>query len=54
LGFTHICARSRRGGFLLARHTRHDRSRARLRKIKEGLRRRGTRTSPRRVAGWQA
>jgi hypothetical protein len=41
LGFTHICALSRRGGLLLARHTRRDRSRARLREIKKGLRRRG-------------
>ena len=40
LGFTHICTRARRGGFLLARHTRRDRKRARLQDIKEGLRRR--------------
>jgi RNA-directed DNA polymerase len=40
LGFTHICTRSRRGGFQLARHTRRDRSRAKLREIKEELRRR--------------
>jgi len=40
LGFTHICARTRRGGFLLKRKSRRDRVRARLRAIKEGLRRR--------------
>jgi RNA-directed DNA polymerase len=40
LGFTHICAQNRRGGFLLKRKTRRDRMRDRLRKIKEGLRRR--------------
>ncbi len=40
LGFTHICSRKRRGGFLLARHTRRDRKWARLQDIKEGLRRR--------------
>ena len=40
LGFTHICARTRRGGFLLARHTRRDRKRAKLREITEDLRRR--------------
>jgi hypothetical protein len=40
LGFTHICSRSRRGGFLLARHTRRDRKMAKLLEIKENLRRR--------------
>ena len=40
LGFTHICARTRRGGFLLARHTRRDRKRAKLLEITEDLRRR--------------
>jgi RNA-directed DNA polymerase len=40
LGFTHICARSRRGGFLLARHTRRDRKMAKLLEIGEELRRR--------------
>ena len=40
LGFTHICGRSRSGGFLLKRKTRRDRMRARLRAIQEGLRRR--------------
>ena len=40
LGFTHICARSRRGGFLLSRHTRRDRKRAKLLEIGEDLRRR--------------
>jgi group II intron reverse transcriptase/maturase len=40
LGFTHICGRSRRGAFQLKRQTRRDRMRARLRAIKEELRRR--------------
>jgi hypothetical protein len=40
LGFTHICGRSRRGGFLLKRKTRRDRMRARLRATKEALERR--------------
>ncbi len=40
LGFTHICSRSRRGGFLLARHTRRDRKMAKLLDVGEDLRRR--------------
>ncbi len=40
LGFTHICARNRRGGFLLKRKSRRDRMRARLRALKDELRRR--------------
>ena len=40
LGFTHICGRSRGGGFLLIRKTRRDRMRARLLAIQDGLRRR--------------
>ncbi len=40
LGFTHICSRSRRGGFLLARHTWRDRKQAKLLEISEDLRRR--------------
>ncbi len=40
LGFTHICGRSRRGGFQLKRKTRRDRMQARLLAIREGLRRR--------------
>jgi RNA-directed DNA polymerase len=40
LGFTHICSRSRGGAFQLKRQSRRDRLRARLRAIKEGLRRR--------------
>jgi len=40
LGFTHICARNRRGGFLLKRKSRRDRLRAKLRAIKEELRQR--------------
>ena len=43
LGFTHICSRSRRGGFLLSRHTRRDRKRAKLLEISEDLRRRAPR-----------
>lgn len=40
LGFTHICGRSRKGGFLLMRHSRRDRMQAKLQEIKEELRRR--------------
>jgi len=40
LGFTHICGRSRRGGFLLHRKTRRDRMRAKLRALKAELKRR--------------
>ena len=40
LGFTHICSRSKRGGFLLIRHSRRDRRIAKLLEIKETLRRR--------------
>jgi group II intron reverse transcriptase/maturase len=40
LGFVHICGRSRRGLFQLKRKTRRDRMRAKLRAIKEELRRR--------------
>ena len=40
LGFTHISGQSRRGGFQLKRKSRSDRVRARLRVIKETLRRR--------------
>jgi RNA-directed DNA polymerase len=40
LGFTHICGRSRRGDFQLKRKTRSDRMRAKLRAIKDALRRR--------------
>ena len=40
LGFTFICSVSRRGTFLLKRKTRQDRMRAKLREIKEELRRR--------------
>jgi group II intron reverse transcriptase/maturase len=40
LGFTHICTRTRRGGFLLSRHSRRDRKMAKLREIGEDLRRR--------------
>lgn len=40
LGFTFICGKSRRGAFQLQRKTRGDRMRAKLREIKEQLRRR--------------
>jgi RNA-directed DNA polymerase len=40
LGFTHICGRSRRGGFLLQRKTRRDRMRAKLRTLKAELKQR--------------
>ena len=40
LGFTHICTRTRRGGFKLSRHTRRDRKRAKLLEIAAELRRR--------------
>ena len=39
LGFTHICGCSRRGAFQLKRKSRRDRMRAKLREIKEVLRR---------------
>jgi RNA-directed DNA polymerase len=40
LGLTHICGRSRKGAFQLKRKSRRDRMRAKLRAIKEELRRR--------------
>jgi len=40
LGFTFICGKSRKGGFLLKRKSRRDRVRAKLKEIKEGLRKR--------------
>src|ERR1700736_6009824 len=40
LGFMFICGKSRRGKFLIHRKTRRDRMRAKLREIKEELRRR--------------
>jgi hypothetical protein len=40
LGFTHICGRSRRGGFLLLRHTRRKSMTGKLEEVKEELRRR--------------
>ena len=40
LGFTFICGESRRGKFLVKRKTRRDRMRAKLREIKQELRRR--------------
>ena len=40
LGFTFVCGKSRRGRFLVERKTRRDRMRAKLREIKEEMRRR--------------
>jgi group II intron reverse transcriptase/maturase len=40
LGLTHICGRSRRGKFLLRRHTRRDRMRAKVKAVKVELMRR--------------
>jgi hypothetical protein len=40
LGFTFICGKSRRGGFLIKRKTRRDRMRAKLQIIKQELRKR--------------
>ena len=40
LGFTHICGRTRNGKFSLHRKTRRNRLRAKLREVKETLRRR--------------
>ena len=40
LGFTFICGKSRQGTFLLKRKTRRDRMRAKLRAIKQEMRRR--------------
>src|SRR5580692_7158834 len=40
LGFTFICGRSRRGFFALKRKSRDDRMRAKLKEIKEEMRRR--------------
>lgn len=40
LGFTFICAKTRRGAFLLKRKSRRDRVRAKLRDIKDALRQR--------------
>ena len=47
LGFTLICGKSRRGDFLIKRKTRRDRMRAKLREIKEELRRRMHRANSR-------
>lgn len=37
LGFTHICGRDRRGGFIIRRHTIRDRLRGKLREVKDTL-----------------
>jgi group II intron reverse transcriptase/maturase len=46
LGFTFICGTSRRGGFLLKRKSRRDRARAKLKEVKDELRRRRHETVP--------
>ena len=46
LGFTFICGRSRHGRFALKRKSRGDRMRAKLRKIKEEMRRRRHQSIP--------
>ena len=51
LGFTFICERNSRGQFLVKRITRRDRMRAKLREIKEELRRRMHRPIPEQ-GGW--
>jgi len=38
LGFTHICARDRKGRYAVLRQTRRDRMRAKLRAVRDGLR----------------
>ena len=39
LGFTHICGTDKRGGFIIRRHTIRDRLCAKLRQVKETIRR---------------
>src|SRR5882757_7840284 len=46
LGFTFICGTSRRGKFLIKRKTRRDRMTAKLKEIKEEMRRRRHRPIP--------
>ena len=46
LGFTHICGRSRRGYFLLHRHTRRKTMLGKLAEVKEDLRRRRHQSIP--------
>ena len=46
LGFTHICGKSRQGKFQLKRKTRRDRMRAKLKAVKDELRRRMHQTIP--------
>ena len=61
LGFTFICGKARRGGFLLRRKSRRDRMQARLAAVKEEMRRRRHQPVPRQgewlrqvVIGWNA
>jgi RNA-directed DNA polymerase len=46
LGFTFICGKSRRGGFLIHRKSRRDRVRAKLKEVKDKLRARMHRPLP--------
>ncbi|HET7446960.1 MAG TPA: group II intron reverse transcriptase/maturase [Methyloceanibacter sp.] len=59
LGFTFICGKARRGGFLLRRKSRRDRLQARLAAVKEEMRRRRHQPIPRQgewlrqvITGW--
>jgi RNA-directed DNA polymerase len=61
LGFTFICGKARRGGFLLRRKSRRDRMEARLAAVKEEMRRRRHQPIPRQgdwlrqvITGWNA
>jgi RNA-directed DNA polymerase len=61
LGFTFICGKARRGGFLLRRKSRRDRMQARLAAVKEEMRRRRHQPIPHQgewlrqvVTGWNA
>ena len=51
LGFSHICGRSRAGRFLLKRKSRRDRTRTKLKAIKEELRQRCTTRSRSKESG---
>ena len=52
LGFTFICGKSRKGGFLIKRKTRADRMRAKLKEVKEGCANACTGPSPSKADGW--
>src|SRR5436305_380145 len=51
LGFTFICGKSRKGGFLIKRKTRRDRMRAKLKAVSQELRR-GMHQPPDEVGNW--